>query len=614
MQAFEEKEYNKNFNFGLWKKMFQFIKPYKKYVFALCFFMISLAGIDAIFPMMTKIAIDEFIVPGKLEGITNFAIKYFVLVIWQSLNVFVFITIAGKLEMELTYDIRKKAYAKLQELSFSYYDKTPLGWIMARMTSDIRRLGEIISWGIVDMVWGLSMMICIAGFMFYYNLKLAIISLSVIPILIIISIIFQKKILVAYRIVRKTNSKITGAFSEGISGAKTTKTLVREAENLKEFKELTGEMRRSSISAAIFSALFLPIVLTLGSIGTGFVIWFGGNDVIVRSLSYGTLVLFISYTTQFFEPVRELARVLAELQNAQASAERVLSLIETETDVKDKSHVIKNYGDINNPKAENWPSINGYVEFKDVNFKYQNGEEVLNNFNLKIKAGETIALVGETGSGKSTIVNLICRFYEPTEGEVLIDGVDYRERSIGWLHSNLGYVLQTPHLFSGSIKDNIRYGKLDSTEDEIINAAKLVNAHNFIVDFEKGYDTDVGEGGGKLSTGEKQLVSFARAMIANPRIFILDEATSSIDTHTEKIIQDAIQVVLNGRTSFIIAHRLSTIVSADRILVIKNGKIIEEGNHKTLLKNKGYYYSLYTNQFKEEIINKDFKGVQNDKI
>jgi len=562
--------------------------------------MIGVAGVDIIFPLLTREAIDRFVIPQTLDGIWKFAIIYGIVIIIQVFNIGFFIALAGKVEMGISYDIRKVGFERLQELSFSYYDKTPVGWIMARMTSDVRRLGEVISWGLVDIAWGFALMSGIAVVLLVLNWKLALITMTVIPVLMVISVIFQQKILKAFRQVRKINSRITGAFNEGISGAKATKTLVREDENLKEFQELTGSMKYSSIRAAIFSALFLPIVLTLGTVGTGLALSFGGKAVLLETISYGTLVAFLSYTALFFEPISQLARVFAELQAAQASAERILSMIETEPDIKDSKEIIEKYGTQFNPKRENWPEIQGGISFRNVSFAYKDGEKVLTNFSLDINSGETIALVGETGSGKSTIVNLACRFYEPTEGEILIDGVDYKERSLGWLHSNIGYVLQAPHLFSGTIKDNIKYGRLDATDLDIIKAAKLVNAHNFIMNLEKGYDSEVGEGGGKLSTGEKQLISFARAIVANPRIFVLDEATSSIDTETEQIIQDAIQKALKGRTSFIIAHRLSTITSADRILVIRNGKVVEDGNHKELLKQQGYYYRLYTNQFMEE--------------
>lgn len=600
MTTNQETEYNKGFDFGLWLKLFNYIKPYKKYMIRLSIVMIGVGGIDVIFPLMTKYAIDSFVRNDTLSGIWGFGALYALLVVVQAINIRLLAINAGEIETNVVYDIRHRGFDRLQQLSFSYYDKTPVGWIMARMTSDIQRLGDTIAWGLVDFVWGITMMIGIAAVMLVMNFKLAIISLSVVPILAIVSLYFQQKILKAFRKVRKINSRITGAFNEGISGAITTKTLVREEENLNEFKMLTGEMFSYSVKAAIYSSIYLPIVLTLGSMGTGLALWFGGRGVILESIGYGTLVLFVSYTIQFFEPVRELARIFAEFQSAQASAERVLSLIETEPEITDSEEILNQHGDVFNPKKENWQEIKGDITFKNVSFSYKDGEKILQNFNLSVKPGESIALVGETGSGKSTIVNLLCRFYEPVEGEILIDGVNYKKRSQGWLQSNLGYVLQTPHLFSGTVGNNIRYGKLSATDDEIIKAAKLVNAHEFIMKLEKGYDTEVGEGGSRLSTGEKQLISFARAIIANPRIFVLDEATSSVDTETEKIIQNAIQKVLQGRTSFIVAHRLSTIRSADRILVIEDGRIVEEGNHNKLIKQKGHYYRLYTNQFMEE--------------
>jgi len=600
----KEKDYDKKLDLKTWKRLFKYLFRYKYTTIGLIIFMISLALADAVLPQMTRIAIDDFIIPNTTEGLDVFILKFVGLAVWFSSNVFAFIAIAGRIEMELTYDIREEAFDKLQNLSLSYYDKTQNGWIMARMTSDIRRLGEVISWGIVDVVWGTTMMLIISIFMLVSNWRLALYTLAVIPILIIVSIYFQRIILKAYRIVRKINSKITGSFSEGISGAKTTKTLVAEEKNLNNFKELTGDMKTHSIRAAVFSAMFLPIVLSLSSIGIALILWKGGEGVVAGSVTYGVLVLFISYATQFFEPVREVARVLAQFQQAQASAERVLSLIDIDPDVKDGKEILDIYGDILEPKKENWEPIEGNISFEDVTFYYNEKERILENFNLEVKKGQTIALVGETGSGKSTIVNLICRFYEPVDGKIKIDGIDYKKRSINWLHENIGYVLQSPHLFSGTIKENLMYGKLDATDEEVVEAAKIVNAHDFIMELPNKYETQVGEGGGKLSTGEKQLISFGRAIIRNPSIFVLDEATSSIDTETERKIQSALERILKDRTSFIIAHRLSTIVNADRILVISKGKIIEEGNHNQLIRKKGYYYNLYSNQFKKENLEK----------
>ncbi|HLV10163.1 MAG TPA: ABC transporter ATP-binding protein [Halanaerobiales bacterium] len=600
MQDFQEKEYTRQFDWYLWKKIFKYVKNYRKETIGLITVMIIVGLIDAIFPYMNKYAIDNFVVTGQMDGLVGFAVSYGVLVLIQAVNVWFLIALAGKVETGMGYDIRKEGFEHLQELSLSYYDKTAVGWLMARMTSDVRRLGEVISWGMVDGVWGVAMMFFMMVLMFVIDYRLALISFSVIPVLFIISLYFQRRILKASRKVRKINSRITGSFNEGIMGAKTSKTLVREEDNLKEFSELTGNMRSSSIRAAVLSSLYLPVVLTLASIGTALALYYGGRGVLLQSLQYGTLVLFIQNTTLFFEPVFQLARVFTELQFAQASAERTMSMIDTEVEIKDRREVVELYGDKYNPRRENWSGIKGDITFKNVWFSYGGEEQVLEDFNLEVKAGETIALVGETGSGKTTIVNLLCRFYEPEKGKVLIDGVDYRQRSQLWLHENIGFVLQDPHLFSGTIRENIRYGRLEADDREIEEAAKLVNAHSFIMKMENAYNTVLGEGGGMLSTGEKQLISFARAVLSDPRIFVLDEATSSIDTEMEQLIQKAITRILQGRTNFIIAHRLSTIRSADRILVIRDGEITEEGKHRELLQAGGYYYSLYTQQFMEE--------------
>lgn len=600
MKELHEQEYQDKIDLKLWRGILQYGREYWGHMGWLALNMVLLAGLEALLTYMTKLGIDRFIVPQSTQGLKPFVMVYVGMVVATAFCVWLLIVLAGKMETGIAYNIRKAGFKRLQELSLSYYDSKAVGWLMARMTSDTNRLGEVISWGLVDIVWGFTKMVAIIGVMLYLDWRIALITMTVIPFLVILSRYYQRKILMEYRKVRKINSKITGGFNEGISGAKTTKVLVREEENLKEFASITGEMRMASIRAAVFSSLYLPLVLTLGAVGTALALVAGGYGTMLEAVSYGTLVVFISYTIQFFEPVREVARVMAEFQSAHASAERVISMVNTEPEIQDAPEVVAVYGDMINPKKENWEPLKGDIEFRNVSFHYKPEEPILQNLNLKIKAGETIALVGETGSGKSTIVNLACRFYEPTQGEILIDGVDYRKRSQLWLHSNLGYVLQHPHLFSGTIAENIRYGRLDATQEEIIQAAKMVNAHEFIIQLEKGYDTQVGEGGGMLSTGQKQLISFARAILANPRIFVLDEATSSIDTETEQMIQAAIQKVLTGRTSFIIAHRLSTIRSADRILVIQQGKVIESGNHHQLIKKRGYYYRLYTNQFMEE--------------
>ena len=584
----------------LWKRLLQYAWRHKRSVITLVGLLVVVAGIDLAYPQLSRYAIDHFIGGATTEGLGWYALVYVLFVAVQSAGVFLHIRGAGQLEMDMSYDIRQDVFAKLQQLSFSFYDTTSVGWLMARVVSDIAGLSEMIAWSVVDLAWAGLFVIGIVVMLISMNWKLGLLVLCVTPPLAALCLFFQKRILKNQRIVRKMNSKITGAFNEDIMGAMTTKTLVREEASDREFRALTGEMRAASIRAALLSALFMPLVLGLGSIATAFALSYGGSLVFAGAMGFGTLSAFISYTTQLFEPIQSLARILAEMQSAQASAERVLDLLDTEPDVTDTPEVEAVYGTSLEPKRENWPAIIGAVEFRDVTFSYKTGETVLRDFNLTVEAGQTIALVGETGAGKSTIVNLVCRFYEPTQGQVLIDGADYRTRSQLWLHSALGYVLQTPHLFSGTIADNIRYGRKDASIEEVKHAAAMVRAADFIEALPDGYDTEVGEGGGRLSTGQKQLVCFARVILADPRIFVLDEATSSIDTETEQLIQHAIQTVLTGRTSFIVAHRLSTIRSADRILVIRDGRITESGTHEELLDKRGYYYSLYTHQYRAE--------------
>lgn len=600
MQFQEEQEYTKRFDAGLWKRLLYYSRPFYKYLAGVALCMMFSALMDTLFPLMNRYAIDTFVQQGSLDGIGGFATAYVLFVLFQVGCIFSFIHFANKTEIGLCHRIRRMAFARLQEQPFSYYDHTPVGYLIARMTNDTQRLGDTVGWTLVDLLWGSCYIIFTAITMFSLDWRLTLAVLAVVPPIAVISLYFQKKILASYRMVRKTNSKITGAFNEGIMGAKTTKTLVREDANYGEFQQLTGTMKQSSIRAAVLSALFMPIVVTLGSFATAYVLWKGGYDVFSGTMTVGTLGVFISYSMSIFEPIRDIARIFADLQSSQAAAERVITMMETEPDIQDKPEVVEKYGTAFDPKRENWEPIVGDIEFKNVSFQYKKGEKVLKNFSLKVRHGQTIALVGETGSGKSTIVNLICRFYEPTEGSILIDGRDYRERSQLWLHSNLGYVLQTPHLFTGTIADNIRYGNLDATDEQVRQAARMVGAEEFIMNLEKGYDTDVGEGGNRLSTGQKQLLSFARALVGSPRIFVLDEATSSVDTETEQAIQRAISSALEGRTSFIIAHRLSTIRTADRILVIQNGEVIEEGSHRELIALRGHYYDLYTNQFRNE--------------
>ena len=475
--------------------------------------------------------------------------------------------------------------------------------------SDTLRIATMVAWGLVDMFWALIYVISVFVIMFLLNVRLALVILLIVPCIAVLTVYFQNRILHWNRKVRKINSQITSAYNEGITGVKTSKSMVIERDNEKAFFERTSEMYRASVRSARLNAVYIPTILLFGSVAAAVVLAQGGYMVKEEIMRLGTLSVFISYAVIIFEPIQQLARLLAELISCQANIERVMDLLEQEPNVVDKAEVIKKYGDAFHPKKENWEKIKGDIVFEDVSFRYPDGKEfVLEHFSLHVPAGMNVAIVGETGAGKSTLVNLVGRFFEPTYGRILIDGVDYRERSQLWLHSQIGYVLQNPHLFSGTVRENIRYGRLDATDEEIEEAARNVSADEVVMKLEKGYDSDVGESGGRLSTGEKQLISFARAILANPSIFVLDEATSSIDTHTEQLLQQATGRLLRGHTSFIIAHRLSTIRQADLILVVKDGKIIEQGTHKELLREKGYYYELYSKQFEEEASMKVFAG------
>lgn len=598
---------SKTFSFGIWKKMLPFFRPYYKYFITTISLNVLLVLVDVVVPLFQSYAIDHFIVPDTLEGVGPFAFAYAFVIIMQTVCVFISVRAAINIEMNVGKDLKRAQFVHLQKLSFSYYNTTPVGYIHARVMSDTLKIATVLAWGLVDMFWALAYVMGVFAIMFVLNWKLASIVILVVPFIAVLTVFFQKKMLFWNRKIRETNSEITGAFNEGITGAQTSKTLVMEELNDRSFREITGRMKESSMTLAKLTAIYMPLILFFSSSVTAFVLARGGYFVQNQVIALGTLSVFLSYAVSVFEPIQQLARLMSDMVACQANIERVVGLLEQEPNVTDSPEVIEKYGDAVHPKKENWESIKGEIEFRNVTFCYPDGKEnVLEDFNLKIPAGTKVAIVGDTGAGKSTIVNLAGRFFEPTKGQILIDGRDYRERSQLWLHSQIGYVLQNPHLFSGTIRENIRYGRLDATDAEVEEAARKVSADQVIAKLEKGYDTDVGEGGNRLSTGEKQLISFARAILANPAIFVLDEATSSIDTWTEQLIQKATDRLLAGHTSFMIAHRLSTVRNADIILVMKDGKIIEQGNHRELIHKKGQYYRLYSRQFEEEKMLKVF--------
>ena len=605
------KEVPKNFDLNIWKKLLVFAKPHKKLFITGISFTILCSILEATYPIMQKFAIDNFIVKNTTQNIAIFITIYLVILLLQCYTVLIFTRKSMEIDCEVGKDLKKASFYHLQNLSLSYYNTNSVGYMMARVMSDTNKITGMIAWGLSDVFWALFYVIFSFIGMLILNVKLTLLVMLIVPFIAVVTVYFQRKILVANRKVRHLNSQLTGEFNEGISGAKTSKTLSIEHLNDEEFRKSTLNMKKHSYHAQVLNAIYIPLVTFFSSIAIDLVLVQGGKLVMEDLILVGTLSAFFSYALGIFEPIQQIARVISEIISAQANIERLFALIEEKPIIVDSDEVIKKYGDCFNPKEDVFEKIKGEIEFKNIDFKYPDGEEyILENFNLKIKAGTTVAIVGKTGAGKSTLVNLACRFFEPTKGEILIDGIDYKKRSQLWLHKNIGYVLQSPHLFSGTIKDNIRYGKLDATDEEIVSAAKAVFANLVIDKLDKGFESDVGENGDKLSTGEKQLISFARAVIRNPAIFVLDEATSSIDTITEKLIQDAISHMLKGRTSFLIAHRLSTIRHADIILVVESGKIIEQGTHEELMKKKSEYYNLYTKQF---MIEKEERRVRGEK-
>ncbi|HBX68614.1 MAG TPA: ABC transporter ATP-binding protein, partial [Chloroflexi bacterium] len=542
---FEEEEFTTQFNGSTLLRVVELVKPHWYWVIGFIATIAVVSILDSYFTYLSKRIIDEGIMAGNQAALRDIVIRYGGLIVVQAAGVFSFIYMAGVLGERIRYDLRQKMFNHLQQLSLSYYNKTPVGWIMSRVTSDSERVAELVTWGFLDATMGVMNIATAGFFMLMINWRLGLIVLTIIPILVIVASIFQKRIILQYRRVRKINSKITGAYNENITGVRVVKAFGREDRNLEEFGELTGEMYRSGYRAAWLSALFFPTVQLISSFALGAIIWFGGIQAQNGLLTIGGIQAFVSYVIFMLWPIQEMARVYAEMQNAIASAERIFSLVDAIPDVTDQ------------PGAIDPGTIQGDIIFDQVNFAYEDDDPVLQNFNLHVKRGETIALVGPTGGGKSTIVNLLCRFFEPTTGNLCIGGRDYRELSLEAIQSRIGIVLQTPHLFSGTIRDNIRYGKLNATEEEIEAAAKLAGAHEFITNLEKGYDDNVGEGGNLLSVGQKQLISLARAVLRQPEIFIMDEATSSVDTLTEALIQQGMEHLMSGRTSFVIAHRLS---------------------------------------------------------
>ncbi len=585
----EEEEYTSQLTAPVFKRILTLLKPHWKWVLGFLITIMLTSVLDAYFTYLNKQIVDVGITMKNKPALMRIVLIYGSFQLLQSGFVFTFIYLAGVLGERVQYDMRKMLFNHLQDLSLSYYAQNAVGRMIARVTSDTGRVADLLTWGVVDTTWAVMNITTSVTFMAIINWRLALIVFTIIPVMTYIAIQFRKRILVEYRVTRRTNSKITGAYNENIQGVRVVKALLREDENTKEFQQLTTRMYKASYRAAWLSALFLPTVQIIASVALGLIIGYGGTQIKLGLMTIGGIQAFVSYLTFMMWPIQDLARVYAEMQHSIASAERIFKLADTPPDVHDR------------PGAIPAETLMGEIEFDRVNFYYEDRKPVLTDFSLKVKPGEMIALVGPTGGGKSTIVNLLCRFYEPCEGTIHINGRDYMDYTLASIHSRIGIVLQTPHLFSGNVRDNIRYGRLDASDEDIIAAAKIAGAHDFIVTLEKGYDQNVGEGGNLLSVGQKQLISLARAVLARPELFIMDEATSSVDTLTEALIQRGMEALMKGRTSFVIAHRLSTIRRANRILVIENGRIAEQGTHAELLRLGRHYYRLYTQQFRHEL-------------
>lgn len=579
--------------------LFNLVKKFKKEATLVVIINVLNAVLLALWPLFTKYIIDNYIYRNDVEGFPKF-IVYMLFFIVAMAGIGLFVTfMAGIFEKKIILYLRSETFLKAQKLSAKYMDSHQVGWMVSRLVHDTMSIKEAVAWDLFDMADGISRLIAILITMLMLNVRLTLYVLASVPFIAILTYIFQNKMMKAQKDIKAASSDLTSKLNEDIQGQKTIKTLLREKENLEEFKEISARYERRSKHSVILQSLYIPSLTFLGSIATAFILKDGGVAAMAGTLTIGTLFAMVQYSSEIYEPIRQVASVLKELISMQASIDRVNSILEADIDVYDTKEIEAIYGDALEPPTKELPEMKGEIEFKDVYFAYKDDDYILKDFSLKIAAGERIALVGETGGGKSTIINIASRFYEPTKGHVYIDGIDYKEMPLKWVQMNLGYVLQTPYLFSGSIRDNILYGRDDATDEDMLRAAEVVGLDELVKSFKDGYDTEVGEGGGKLSQGEKQLVSFARALIKDPAILILDEATSSVDTYQEKRIQDAIEKLLEERTSITVAHRLSTIVTSDKILYIHQGRIAEMGTHKELIAKKGMYYQLYRNQFIE---------------
>lgn len=578
----------------LMSRLMKFVTPHKDKIIIAMILMILSSIFTIIMPYLQRTAIDNYIMPpdapGSLKGLTLIALIYIGISLASWFISYGQTYVVTWMGQTVIYDIGVKLFSHIQNLSMEFFDRNETGKIISRITNDVQALNELISQGIVATIGDFVRMIGIMVIMLYMNVKLSLFSFILLPPLFVVAILFRSKGREAFRAVRKNIANVTAKLEEGISGVRVAKSFSRENTNIQHFDKTNVDNFAANMQAVKVWSIYYPIIEVITAIGTCIIIWYGGVQIMGEQLTRGELVAFLAYVRMYYMPVRQLSRVYSTMQSAMAASERIFEIMDTRPQV------------VELPNAVEMPTIVGHVVYENVSFAYEEGEYVLHDMSLTAEQGETVAIVGPTGAGKSTIVSLLARLYELRKGDIYIDGYNIKDVTLSSLRKQMGIVLQDSFLFSGTVRENIRYGKLDAADDDIINAAKAVSAHQFISQLPAGYETEVGERGTKLSVGQRQLVSFARALLADPRILILDEATSSVDAYTEMLIQRALEELLKNRTSFVIAHRLSTIINADKLLVIDNGRIVETGTHLELLAQDGLYKKLYDMQFVSQAV------------
>ncbi|MCW5853546.1 MAG: ABC transporter ATP-binding protein [Anaerolineae bacterium] len=581
----KEDKIGQSYNAHLASRLLQYLAPYKRPVILAFIFQAMQAVASVAGPPLVRLAIDHGMIERNMQALLLYSGLFLFAALVEFFSTNRRVIYMGNVANDVIFDLRTQLYAHLQRMTLSFYDHFVVGRLMSRLLSDVGTIQDFVTWSFVGVFRSIAILIGIIVAMFLMDVKLSLLTLAVIPVMILATALWRKHVREAFRVALRRRSLVTGNFAENINGVRVVQAFSREPRNLARFMELNRAHQQANLRSALLSGVFFPGVDILGSIATILVILYGGGQVLRGELTPGVLVAFVLFVERFFEPIRDLAQRYNTLQNTMSSSERLFELLDTPPAFSDA------------PNAYDLPPVQGAVELRDVTFSYDGRKPVLKHISLQVQPGMTVAFVGETGAGKSSIVSLLSRFYEIDQGQILIDGHDVQKIRMASLRSQMAVVLQQPFLFAGSISDNIRYGRLNATDAEIQAAAEAVGAHQFIMGTEQGYQTKISEGGTNLSVGQRQLVSFARALLADPRILILDEATSSVDTQTEQIIQAALKRLLQGRTAFVIAHRLSTIVNADLICVVDHGEIVERGTHQELLAHHGQYYDLYTMQW-----------------